>query len=664
MLITENIYKMKKHLLALLALAGVSLNSQAATGDTTWVNANMDTLSWYGNYDSTVTFPTGGTYRNIYMIVTVGKYVCPGSPTYCGDWDYTFLTYLMTPGGDTLELGRLITPYANSGAPRTPATWTQRYVYDVTDYAEKLQGPGTMRILYSGYSGGFTGNIKFAFIEGTPDRNVKGISRPWHGSYSYGGGTNINTKFPAVTETAPSGTQSAALKFLITGHGSDNSGCCEFMSTNYHVLVNSSPVATKAVWRDNCGENELYPQSGTWLYDRANWCPGAIVNSNWHSLPGIGSSSTYNLRLYFDPYTSSGGGLGSYTTEAHVIYYGEYNKLVDAGIEDIVSPTNNENHFRANPTCGSPMITVKNRGRNQITLMTIEYGIKDSAMQSYTWSGILNAQETQEIALPDLINLQGLAGNTTTSTFVAKIKTVNGSTDADTTNDVMTSEFMPSPKWDGQFKVVFRPNNQTASSGKSETYWKIYDADNNVVRERVDATINTTYTDTVVLPTGCYRLELTDEGCDGLSWWVYNQNPGMGVNAGSFFVRKLTNITNNIPMNGYVYSGTFAHDFGCKFTQYFYTSTPTGVTDIAASNTGIEAYPNPANGVVNVDLSGMTNVAGQIHIIDALGRIVKSQPCNSTHTEISLQGMSTGVYTILFTDINGKKLQQRLVVQQ
>jgi len=41
----------------------------------------------------------------------------------------------MTPGGDTLDLGRLITPYANAGAPRTPWTWQQHYVYDITDYA-------------------------------------------------------------------------------------------------------------------------------------------------------------------------------------------------------------------------------------------------------------------------------------------------------------------------------------------------------------------------------------------------------------------------------------------------------------------------------------------------------------------------------------------------
>ena len=31
------------------------------------------------------------------------------------------------------------------------------------------------------------------------------------------------------------------------------------------------------LWRDDCGKNEVYPQTGTWVYNRGNWCPGAVV---------------------------------------------------------------------------------------------------------------------------------------------------------------------------------------------------------------------------------------------------------------------------------------------------------------------------------------------------------------------------------------------------
>lgn len=654
---------MRKLFITLFASCAIGSAATAAPGDTTWVQANINQLDYYGNFDTTINFPSGTTtYRNVYMIFTLGKYVCPGSPTYCGDWDYTVQNYLMTPSGDTLELSRLITPYANSGAPRTPNTWKQRYVFDVTDYVALLQGSATTRIHYSGYSGGFTADVKFAFVEGTPDRDVKGYERLWNGSYSYGGATDINTYFPTVNTTAPTGTASAELKFNITGHGSDNNGCCEFYSRNYSVKLNTTTVATKAIWRDNCGVNDLWPQSGTWLYDRANWCPGALVNPNFHALPGISAGSTFDVGLNFESYTSPGGSLGSYTTETHLFFYGPLNKTIDAGIEDIVSPNNNENHFRANPICNTPIITVKNHGSTAITSLTIEYGVQDSVMQTFTWSGTLNSLATTDIALPELISLHFLAGTTGTSKFVARITAVNGAaSDDDATNNTMTSTFAPSPKWDSQFRILFKPNNQVAG-GVSETDWKIYDKNNVIVAQRVGAAINTQYIDTITLPSGCYKLEITDGGCDGLHWWVYDANPGLGINAGSFFVKKYGSNA-NILMNGFTYGGTYGQDFGCKFTQYFFTGTPVAeVIEVNSTAATLETYPNPANGVINIDISGLSQINGTLTLIDALGRVVKTQFLNNSTASFTTNELANGVYTVTYIGAEGYKLQQRVVV--
>ena len=113
---------MKKYLYLLIAVLIFNLNSKAAPGDTTWVQANIAKLQGYGNYDSMVQFPASGkTYRAIYMIFTLGKYMCPGydpanpgdkpgQTGWCGDWDYTVQNYLLTPGGQAFELGRLIAP--------------------------------------------------------------------------------------------------------------------------------------------------------------------------------------------------------------------------------------------------------------------------------------------------------------------------------------------------------------------------------------------------------------------------------------------------------------------------------------------------------------------------------------------------------------------------
>ncbi|HWY38038.1 MAG TPA: hypothetical protein VNY73_05735, partial [Bacteroidia bacterium] len=169
-------------LLSFACLTRVSANP----GDTTWVQANNVYLNYYNNFDTLAHFPNGSvSYRKILMIFTLGEYICPASATYCHQWDYTVSNYVLT-ATDTVELSRLITPYANAGTPRFPSNWTQHYIYDVTHFAPLLKDSAVIRINYSGYSGGFTGNIKFAFIEGTPERNVIGVQRLWLGSYAFG----------------------------------------------------------------------------------------------------------------------------------------------------------------------------------------------------------------------------------------------------------------------------------------------------------------------------------------------------------------------------------------------------------------------------------------------------------------------------------------------
>lgn len=652
---------MKKNFYLLLITVFSAYMSMAAPGDTTWVQANNTWLQWYGSYDTTINFPsTGKSYRAVYMIFTLGKYQCPGSPTYCGDWDYTVQNYLITPGGQTLELGRLITPYANAGAPRTPWTWKQHYVFDVTDYVGLLHDSNKIRIFYSGYSGGFTGNIRFAFIEGVPDRDVLKVRRLWNGSYGYGdtshGGVhNINAHFPPITDTAPQAARGAELKFTVTGHGSDNNYCNEFCAHNYYVYVNGEQTDSYRVWRPDCGMNELYPQSGTWVYERANWCPGAMVYSEHHKIPHIFGNEVNTLDIQFDPYAGSGG--ASYTTEATLFYYTGLKKLLDASIDQIIAPTSDENHFRENPICGSPTIHIKNRGANTIDSVVIQYGLQGSNMQTMTWTGSLSTFQETDVVLPPLQDLEKIAGDTLKHTFIARILTVNGMQDADSTNNVMSTAFVSAPLWPSSFQVYFQTNKAGLISNPNvcETSWQIMDMDNNVIKKRDSALINTVYSDTVVLPSGCYKLVLADSGCDGLQWWA---NPSAG--AGLFRVRKMNGTLLN--MANYYYTGQYGGDFGCGFTQYFYTINPLRVNNITESPASMDAYPNPAQNFVNVDITGIDQVSGTLQVIDALGRTVLEMPCHSVHTQLGTASLANGVYTILFATESGNKLQARLLI--
>lgn len=550
--------------------------AKAAPGDTTWVQAHNDVqLDWNGNfnYDAPVSFPTGAvSYRKVIMVFTLGKYACPAGTQYCGDWDYTVQNYIMTPGGDTVELGRLITPYANSGAPRTPLTWKQRYYFDVTDYVSLLKNSATMRLVYQGYSGGFTGNIKFAFIEGTPARPVKGITKLWDGGFNYGDATNpIENYLQAKTITPPAGTQFAEMKFTVTGHGSDGNYCSEFCSKYYNVLQNGSQLAQKQIWKDNCGENHLYPQSGTWIYDRANWCPGELILPASYKFTAVGASTTsYTADVDFQAYTKSGSGTPSYIVSGYMVHYGAYTHAVDASLEDIIAPTNYEGYFRNNPAGGKPIFKVKNNGANTITSISFQYAIIGFAPQTYTATGLSITPGGEAIVeMPVLSNFHNTPSGTNNK-FIATITAVNNVTDGEPLNNSLTTTFTTAPDWPNQFYMRIRTNNYA-----TETSWRIEDMTGTIIKDRYPTAALTFYNDMVgPLAPGIYKLTVNDVGCDGLYWWANASATGLGaIFAQTSDGTAIIPFTNGIP--SVVQSGSnlsvpnYSQDFGCGFTQYF-----------------------------------------------------------------------------------------------
>jgi hypothetical protein len=666
---------MRKLFYVLLVLLCSPLFSHATPGDTTWVQAQNLQLTHFGSFDAAISFPSGGTsYRKIYLVFTLGTYACGGS-SQCHQWDYDVHNILMTPGGDTIELSRFITPYANTGVPRFPAGWTHRYVFDVTDYYPLLKGNAVFRLFYSGYTFGFTANVRFAFIEGTPERNVLGITKLWGGGFTYGKASDpIDSHIKAVTRTAPAGTQNTELKLLITGHGSDTNQCCEFASHNYRVKVNGNILDTQAIWRADCGLNELYPQGGTWIYDRANWCPGAIVNPNTHRLTGVSAGASYNIDLDFDPYTNTNTTYGSYNVQANAIYYGAFNKSVDASLESIIAPTNFEAHFRENPSSARPIINVRNTGGTTISTMQIVYGVKDSTPATYTWTGSLAPLTENQIILPELpslkkMSMDGLAG---TYTFTARIAGVNGAPDNDALNDSMRSNFTVAPVWPPIFIIDMRTNNEGVSAlnqNPSETSWKIIDASGNIIASRTNANVKTNYLDTVELPQGgMYNLTITDLGCDGLNWWVYRVNTYLGVDSGSLTVRDWA--TNAIlPLNGYTDKSAhfyYHDDFGCSYTQNFSTKGyPAGVRGLKPTTARLVAYPNPAQKEVKVALYTLTKIRGSMSIVDVVGRTVLSVSTSSATTSINVQTLRPGLYQIIYHDDNdGSSVSTRVSIVQ
>lgn len=645
---------MKRFLLGTLLLLMLGVSAQAAPGDTTWVQAQNDIwLDHFGNFDTTVEFPNGSkTYRKILMVWTLGKYMCPGSPQYCGDWDYTVQNFIMTKSGDTLELGRFITPYANASYARTGWSWKQRYMYDVTDLYNQLKDSAGVRIHYSGYSWGFTANVKFAFIEGTPPRDVQGIDRMWKGSYAYTAANPIDGSVTTMSNTTPANTQSAEFKFTISGHGSNNEGCSEFCKKYYQVKLNNSQIAQKDIWRDDCGYNHIYPQSGTWLYDRGNWCPGDIVFPNSHTLTGVGANANYDLDVDFQ--STNGNNGASYSIQSMVVYYGGFNKSVDASLDDIIAPSDYEVHFRENPMTGKPKVKVQNTGSTTITSIKFEYGIAGvGSTETYTWSGSIAALETAEIEFPVFDELQSIANP---GTFNVTIKEVNGQVDEDQTNDKLSSTFEPAMRVSPKIIIELRTNSPLVN-GVAETEWKLYDIrTGTVVAQRTQNAGNTTYNDTITLNDGVYKFVVEDANCDGVSWWVY---PNYPVNPGTGTIR----VKPYGSFIGYNLKGYFSGDFGCGFTEYFNVGFPVGVQDLSAHKNEMTVFPNPAQNSVQVSLDLAAGGNGTLQIIDMLGRVVAQAVADKPLMELNTSALSNGMYHVVYKDqSNNIQLQQKIMI--
>jgi hypothetical protein len=621
--------------LMLLAVA------KAAPGDTTVVQSGHTAtqLANFGNYNASAVFPTTTTtYRNIQMTFTLGKYQCPGSPQYCGDWDYTVQVYLYTPT-DTFELGRLMTPYAN--VSRFPWNWQHRYNFNVTDYAQYLKGNTTIRIHYSGYSGGFTSNIKFTFIEGTPPRNVVKIKRLWNGSIGYGNSAAVETKMNNRTLQMPAGSVAAELKFNVTGHGGNaNDNCSEFCSKYYQVKVNNSLISQTNIWRDNCGNNNLYPQTGTWIYERANWCPGDVVYPNFHPISGVTAGGNFNLDVDFQPY-SNPTSQASYTVEGQIIYYGAYNFTADASLETIVAPSDHEANFRANPVCEEAKVKVKNTGSVTIISLEMIYGLTGGTMNTASLATFIEPGTTEEIILPG--NTDFVTMGNGVAEFSANIAKVNGNPDANLLNNKVRSKFTPMPVWPNEVIIRLITNN----GGYNANNWKLFDSGGNLVRQRVNTTNATTYMDTLALPVGCYRLEVDDRACNGLQWWAA---PSQG--SGSMLVRY-KNSNQPIPLKGY-----FSGDFGCGFTQAFRVQTVLGTKEEKTAF-NFFVFPNPGNGLFQVILP--EGKAYQFTVTDLSGRVVKKQVAIGGTNQLNLEGTAKGIYLLHVSSANGQVVRKLMV---
>lgn len=643
---------MKKTFQLLLLFIIVGGAAYAAPGDTTWVTVFENRkIQAYGDIDTMAVLPPAGTeYRKIRMHYILGRYNCPGSETYCGDWDYSTSVYAMPANADTVKIARVITPYAGYWATNKK----HDYVIDVTDYSSILHDNLGMRYVYEGYSWGFTITLKIEYIEGTPPQKAIDVKGIYDGYYIYGRPTDtLENKLTAKNFTYNAPAVTAKIKNIISGHGNDATGCGEFCSKYYKQKINGTLLEQKQLWKADCGLNNIYPQNGTWIYNRANWCPGEEVYPIYHDLKNVTSAGTqFSADIDFQPYISPNpASAGGYNIASQLITYGPVNHSLDASIEDVISPNNDPNYLRSNGICNNPIIKIKNVGSTALTSLKIQYQLVGGTAATYDWTGNL-AFNQEEIV--DLGNNSGVFSGNESNQFVVKLVGVNGqASDENAWNDTYKTTTLGLKEYPSKFRIKFKTNksfNGTYTS--NETNWKILDAAGTTVASRVDNANETTFLDTVDLAPGCYTFVMDDEGCDGYSWWA---NAAGG--SGSLQFVKMENLGS---------LKTFSGDFGCQLVERFTVGYLLNTNETLKTEKQIGVYPNPASDKISVSFSNPTDKI-TYRIMDVTGKTIEQKDIQlnqSIEHTIDTNNLKNGIYYLWCELSNNQQYSEKFVIQK
>lgn len=513
---------MKKILyFVLISLFSLSLLGQ---GDTLIVQTfSWDDPSpegWNAPYRGTFNFPDNErSWEKILMIRSLKcDSATKGDEYACGEWDYHTHTMVYLPDGDTVEgfeLGSFITPYGKRLVMGGEAGWT--WVYDVTDYAPLLRGQVD---IMSGNNQELL-DMQFMFIEGTPPRDVISVENIYpQGLYTYEHLADDSVLKATEIELHPEAA-GYMLRARISGHGHHGPrNCCEWDSKTHTYYINEWDHFRWNVWKD-CGFNPIYPQGGTWPFDRAGWCPGTRVDEyDFELTPFVHPGDTVTVDYGIEPYRDNGEKGGEFRMSHQLFSYGPPNFFIDAAIEDIIAPSDKDPYSRINPICGGPMVVIRNLGALPLKTALLRYGLSGGPKQEWIWNGNLGFLGKEIVYLPPF----GWMGFESGFHFEIELISPNKAKDENPGNNVLSSTVVAPEVMPSEFVIYIEPNNL---GRERDNALILTDDCGAAVFLKDDFTTDTVYADRMALEPGCYEFRLTDKAEDGMNrhWWYHRDQP-------------------------------------------------------------------------------------------------------------------------------------------
>jgi hypothetical protein len=562
-----------------------------------------------------------------------------------GTLDIQNLTYFQKQAAK-FEILSLVTPYGNGldlGAEG------KTFYFDVTDYEPILKGEKFMSLEMGGQNQEEM-DIQFWFIKGTPPREIMEVQNIWPFRRGWYAELQEDRYFEPRSLTLHPDADAYKLRSAVTGHGQNG----EFVPRNHYLNINGGAQEfVYQVWKE-CGNIPIYPQGGTWLFDRAGWCPGHPTDVHQFGLEDYNPDDEIEI-----DYGVNGAFMSeaNYLVSNQLVTYGAPNFEVDAAIEAIVRPSSRVEFERFNPMCSQPIVVVQNTGAATVTQLEIAYGIQGGATEVYEWEGTLEFLDTVHLTLPAPgLSFWNSANDSEIGTFFALIGAVNGAPDEYQDNNVMSSDFeMPTVfEFEELLQFHFRTNNRA-----SENRYTFRDESGNIVLERDNMENATLYKDDIELPPGCYTLHVEDSGDDGLYYW-YWEATNQGVGSGSAVFKRYINDNLQLSVR------SFESEFGSSIFFDF-------VLPMTSSNEHLQAarrlsvYPNPASSHLQVELQGFDSQELLLQLYNLTGQLIQEVPLQHTgqafiQHQMDISTVPSGLYLLKIQGEN--KVWTREVVKQ
>ncbi len=343
-----------------------------------WLNTDVPTLTVDAELPVFV-----GAFDQITATLQVS---CPTGG--CGAWDRVASVDAKGHDGKWFEIIRYITPYGVACS----------HNIDVTDYMSLMSGKISFRFNCATLDNGYLYKLTIHYKAGIPAHCYSNIYEVWNQVYQFGDYANLQPVQPA-NFTFPGQALGSKLKLVSTGHGwgdLNTSNAAEFYEATHHIWVNNAETFTQHNWY-TCNPNPdgCQPQSGTWYYNRAGWCPGAIAQwYDYDMTPYINGPDLELKYVFFPTYvdqchpnnpncvtgvtcTNCADGYNPMLDVAcNLVVFGD--NPITEGIEDHTSPLSGNIKVYPNPS----------NGLINLTSNKPEY-FKSSTVRLYTPSGTL-----------------------------------------------------------------------------------------------------------------------------------------------------------------------------------------------------------------------------------------------------------------------------------